>query len=74
MHKLAEDRSWIRRLPALNRIHTALARDPRAGADTLLGRTTTNHTSVLRVCIFMTIDFTAVFRHLAKGGRDIVGE
>src|SRR3979409_2232641 len=72
MHKVAEDQSEIRRRPALDRNHTALTLCT-PGADTLPGRATTNHTSVLCACIFMTIDFAIVFRHLAKGGRDYFG-
>jgi hypothetical protein len=46
MHKLAEDQSEIRRLPALDRNHIALARD-RRGAGTLPGKS--SHQSYERV-------------------------
>jgi hypothetical protein len=72
MQKLAEIQSEIGP-PALKRIHTALARDPHAEANTVPGRASAHHTCVLFACVFEIIDFTAVFRHLPNGGRDYFG-
>ena len=69
---MAEDQSEIEH-PPVSIASTPRLREIRASEPILSRRATTNHTSVLCACIFLTIDLSIVFSHLGKGGRDYFG-